>query len=240
MREEPDSKRTRKGEQAHQRILESALRLFATRGYEKTTMREIAAEAGYSPGLAYRYVASKEELVLALYQNLCVELEEYTQHLEARSLAERFHLCVSRQLELMTPYRDALSALFGTALNPRSKAAVFGEHTAHIRRRARKTYLRVIASSRDAPKETQREDLATVLYGIHLALVLFWLIDESAMVWRTHLFTTFLRDLLKLLLPLLWLPPVAHLLTRLASILGPMLGDERETTMAVLPPPPGE
>ena len=64
MSEEPDGKRTRKGEQARQRILESALYLFGYKGYEEATMREIAAEAGYSPGLTYRYFTSKEELVL--------------------------------------------------------------------------------------------------------------------------------------------------------------------------------
>ena len=81
MTEELDGRRTRKGELARQRILESALRLFVSRGYEETTMREIAAEAGYSPGLTYRYFARKEELVLVLYQNLDEELDTYTHEL---------------------------------------------------------------------------------------------------------------------------------------------------------------
>lgn len=230
MNEESDGRRTRKGEQARQRILESALQLFGSQGYEETTMRDIAAKAGYSPGLTYRYFASKEELVLGLYQNLCVELDEYSLNLPAHSLSEGFQLCISRHLELMVPHREALSALFGTALNSHSKVGVFSENTADIRRRARKTYLRIILGAKDAPKESQCEDLATVLYGMHLAMVLFWLIDESEKEWRTHLLLTFLRDTLKLIQPLLWLPPVAQSLTRLATILGPILGDERPTT----------
>lgn len=232
MGEEPESKRTRKGEQARQRILECALRLFGSQGYEQTTMREIAAAAGYSPGLAYRYFTSKEELVLAVYQNQCTELDAYAHHLPVCPLPEGFHLCVSRQLELMTPYRNALSALFGTALNPRSKVGVLSEHTADIRRKARETYLRVILNSRQKPRESQREDLATVLYGMHMALMLFWLIDESQNSWRTRLFLAFLRDLLKLILPVLWLPPIAQALTRLAAILGSLLGDERERALS--------
>jgi AcrR family transcriptional regulator len=232
MREGSDGKRTLKGEQTQRRILEVALRLFGSQGYEETTMREIAAEAGYSPGLTYRYFASKEELVLALYQNQCMELDEYTQHIPAHSLPERFHLCVSRQLEVMTPYRKALSALFAMALNSRSKVGVFGETTADIRRKARETYLRVILGSRNGPRASQCEDLATILYGMHLAMVLFWLIDESKNVWRTRLLLAFLRDMLTLILPLLWLPPVAQALTRLAALLGSLLGDERETTLS--------
>jgi AcrR family transcriptional regulator len=240
MREELDGKRTKKGELAHQRILDVALRLFGSQGYEETTMREIATEAGYSPGLTYRYFASKEELVLALYQNLCVQQDEYTQHLPARSLPERFHLCVSTQLELMTPYRNALSALFGTALNSRSKANIFGENTADIRRKTRGMYLKVILGSRDVPRKSQHEDLATVLYSMHLAMVLFWLIDESKNVWRTHLLLAFLRDMLKLIQPLLWLAPISQALTRLAAILGPMLGDERETDLSAQQAPDEE
>jgi hypothetical protein len=40
----------------------------------------------------------------------------------------------------------------------------------------------------------------------------------------------FLRDMLKLIQPLLWLPPVSQALARLAAILGPLLGDDRMLT----------
>ncbi|HEY4035835.1 MAG TPA: TetR/AcrR family transcriptional regulator [Ktedonobacteraceae bacterium] len=233
---EPDGKRTPKGELARQRIVESALHLFGSRGYEQTTMREIAAEAGYSPGLTYRYFTSKEELVLVLYQSLAEELDEYTHNLPPTSLPERFHMAIAKQLELMGPHREALGALFGIALNPRSQAGIFGENTLDIRRQARRTYLGIIQAAKDAPKESQREDLATVLYGAHLAMALFWLIDQSNQAWRTRLFLTFLRDMLKMIQPILWLPPVSQALARLAAILGPLLGDDRKT----MQPPQGQ
>ncbi len=228
MDEEQEGKWTRKGELTRQHILTCALLLFGTKGYEETTMRDIAAEAGYSPGLAYRYFSSKEELVLGLYQNLCAELEHFSHDLAPGTLAERFQMTVSRQLELMTPHRAALSALFGQALNPRSKTGVFSENTASIRRQGRSTYLDIILAAKDAPKLSLCEDLATLLYGVHLAMVLFWLIDESKQSGRSHLFLTFLCDLLKMVLPLLWLPPVSYMLARLVAILGPLLGDDRQ------------
>ena len=49
-----------KGEQTRALILETAMRLFQERGYDKTTMRAIAAEAGVSVGNAYYYYAGKE------------------------------------------------------------------------------------------------------------------------------------------------------------------------------------
>jgi AcrR family transcriptional regulator len=218
---------TYKGEMARKRLLECALRLFESQGYEETTMREIAAEAGYSPGLTYRYFASKEEMVLVLYQNLSRELDEVTRDLAASTLAERFQIVVTRHFELMTPYRNVFNSLFGTALNPRSKAGVFGESTKEVRQMCRGIYLRVIREAKDAPRESQREDLATVFYGTHLALVLFWLIDESRETTRTRHFLLLLRDMLKLVQPILWLAPVSQSLARLAAIIGPLLGDPR-------------
>jgi AcrR family transcriptional regulator len=224
MAEEKGAKRRRKGEVAQQRIVESALRLFGDKGYEQTTMRDIAAAAGYSPGLTYRYFSSKEELVLVLYQKLAQELHLYARSLPAASLTERFQMTVAKQLELMAPYRETLGALFGTALNPRSKVGVFGESTAAIRRQARETYLAIIEGAKDAPRASQCEDLATILYGTHLALVLFWLIDQSAETQRTQKLLAFLCDLLKLIQPILWFPVVSQALARLARIIGPLLG----------------
>jgi len=44
------------------RILEAARKLFAERGYDRTTIRAIAAEAKTDPGLVMRYFESKEKL----------------------------------------------------------------------------------------------------------------------------------------------------------------------------------
>lgn len=218
---------TRKGEQARERLLGCALRLFALQGYEQTTMRAIAAAAGYSPGLTYRYFVSKEEIVLVLYQNLARALEDKTRDLPPSTLSERFQLVVTRHFDLMGPYRQVFTSLFGTALNPRSKAGLFGESTKEVRQLCRSIYLRVIQEAQDAPRPSQCGDLATVFYGAHLALVLFWLIDDSRETIRTKHLLLLLRDVLKLVQPILWLPPVSQALARCAAVTGPLLGDPR-------------
>jgi len=52
-------------EQRRQQILEAAVACFARRGFDKTTMVDIAAEAGVSDTLAYRYFSNKQELIEA-------------------------------------------------------------------------------------------------------------------------------------------------------------------------------
>src|SRR5512146_480897 len=218
---------TEKAVRTRRRILEAALALFARKGYEGTTMREIAAEAGCSLGLAYRYFAGKDEMVLELYSELARTLERQVESLPPGTVAGRFARVMGTLLELMAPHRETLGALFGAALNPRSTVGVFGGRASEVRRQARGLYSRVVTQASDAPRPTQAEDLATLLYGLPLALVLFWLLDRTDGAQRTHALLAFLRDILARLRPLLALPPVARPLARLTRIVGPLLGDDR-------------
>lgn len=45
-----------------QEMLDTAMKLFAKKGYEATSMTDIAKEMHVVPGLCYRYFSSKEEL----------------------------------------------------------------------------------------------------------------------------------------------------------------------------------
>jgi AcrR family transcriptional regulator len=48
-------------------IKEAAMRVFVEKGVENATMQEIASEAGLSAGAIYRYYASKEDLLQAVW-----------------------------------------------------------------------------------------------------------------------------------------------------------------------------
>jgi AcrR family transcriptional regulator len=46
-------------------IIDAALHVFSQKGFERTTNKDIAQEAGITPGLIYHYFESKEELLKA-------------------------------------------------------------------------------------------------------------------------------------------------------------------------------
>ncbi|WP_026930824.1 TetR/AcrR family transcriptional regulator [Glycomyces tenuis] len=62
MESDAPSSRSERRRRTERRILAAAGRLFAERGYEKTTIRAVAAEAETDPGLVMRYFGSKDAL----------------------------------------------------------------------------------------------------------------------------------------------------------------------------------
>ena len=56
------------GESRRQKLLEAAAERFAVRGYEGTSIRDIARDVGMLPGSVYYHFRSKEELLLAVHR----------------------------------------------------------------------------------------------------------------------------------------------------------------------------
>lgn len=56
-------------ENRREQIMEAALRVFAEKGFAGATNKDIAKEAGITPGLIYHYFESKEALLKAIYED---------------------------------------------------------------------------------------------------------------------------------------------------------------------------
>lgn len=56
-------------------ILQAALELFAEKGFENTSISAIARRAGLSQGLMYNYFASKDALLLAIFEKGWAEVQ---------------------------------------------------------------------------------------------------------------------------------------------------------------------
>src|ERR1700733_7401802 len=60
----------------HERILDVALELFLEKGYDKTSLREIAEQLGFSKAALYYHFASKDDIFMALHLRLHEVLHE--------------------------------------------------------------------------------------------------------------------------------------------------------------------
>ena len=163
----------RKGQQTRERLLDAAARLFAEHGFDGTTMRAIATEAGRSPGLTYRYFASKEALVLGLYERIARELAEAP--LPDGPVGMRFEAAMRAKLVAVAPVRQALGRILALMLDPAHQVGVFGEAAREVRRQNQAVFARVAAEA--SPKAPQ---LGEALYLVHLGLLLLSFQSEAA------------------------------------------------------------
>ncbi|MCA9489496.1 MAG: L-tyrosine/L-tryptophan isonitrile synthase family protein [Myxococcales bacterium] len=161
-------------------LLQSALELFASRGFQGTSMRDIAEHAGVSPGLAYKYHPSKEALAMALYARLADRFEGAAPDLPEGNLATRFAAAMRLKLALVTPHRGALRALAARALDPEDRLGVLGPRTWAVRSRTSGVFSLVVEGAVDRPATAdERARLARLLYGVHLALIVVWTQDTE-------------------------------------------------------------
>jgi AcrR family transcriptional regulator len=68
--EQPEGRREQNKRRTHEALIEAAGRLFQERGYESTTVKDIAVAAGVGERTFFRYFPSKESLVLQQVRDL--------------------------------------------------------------------------------------------------------------------------------------------------------------------------
>jgi AcrR family transcriptional regulator len=177
-----------KSEQTRQLVADVALRMFREVGFEKTTMRAIAAEAGVSVGNAYYYFASKDDLVQELYVQVQAEhAAKANEALEGlNDLGSRLKSTLHTGLDVMAPYHQFGADFVATAIRPTSPVNPFaGESTA-----AREASLAIFraaveGSSPPAPKKL-RAELPELLWLAYMGIALFWVYDTSEDQRRTR------------------------------------------------------
>lgn len=179
---------TSKAEATRNRIVDIALDLFRRRGFEQTTMREIAAKAGVSLGSAYYYFESKEDLVMAFYERA---MEGMAPRIEAvlkgaTKLEKFLDAILSVKFTYFEPNRVFLGALFRHAADPENRLSPFSEATKHIRERDQQYFRQAIAASRDVRvPDDLAEHLPMLLWLYQMGLILFWIYDRSQGQKRT-------------------------------------------------------
>lgn len=215
---------TVKGQQTRQHILQTALALFTTQGYEATTMRDIAEAAECSPGLMYRYFAHKEELVIALYEHLAAESLDYAATIPVGTMADRYLALMQHKITRMQPYRAALAAMFGAFMRPDVEATVWGTRSTEGRDKMLEAFRQVTSTATDKLNEPLASSMTTLLYCFHLLLILFWLYDRTPENRATFYMLDFMREALKLVRPMMIMPLIARAVNKLAQVLSMVFG----------------
>jgi AcrR family transcriptional regulator len=209
-----------KGQRTRQRIFESAMELFVSRGYEKTTMRMIADRASVNVALSYRYFPSKEHLVFEFYRNFTRDFIERSAPVLAASsgLEARLTGVIETMFAAASPYHAFAGSLFATAASPTSPLNPFSADFTEVRTPGIDVFARVASGCTPRVPDDLAGELPFLLWTFSLGMLYCWMHDHSEQQEKTR---TVLRHSARLLAGLIRLssaPGTGHFRRQLISV----------------------
>lgn len=217
---------TSRAEQTRSAIVTAALRLFRENGYDATTMRAIAAEAGVSTGNAYYYYGSKEELIREFYERSQAEHAAAAQPvLETETeFAARLRGTLRALVDVLAPYHEFAAKFFKHAAEPSNPLSPFSPESSPVREASTALFREVIDGSTLRVNRQLGAQLPELLWLYSLGVILFWVHDSSPGCAKTYTLIDRTVPLADRLISLSRLPVLSSTLTDVISIIDDIRG----------------
>jgi AcrR family transcriptional regulator len=176
-----DHELTARAEQTRSAIVTAALRLFRENGYDATTMRAVAAEAGVSTGNAYYYFTSKEELIREFYARSQADHAAACRTVLATEtdFGARLRGTLRALIDVLAPYHEFAAKFFKHAAEPSNPLSPFSPQSSPVRDAATELYREVVAGSTLRVNRDLRAQLPELLWLYSLGVILYWVHDSS-------------------------------------------------------------
>lgn len=175
----PPSRRERRRLEVRERIAQVAIGLFETKGFDATTVEEIAREADIAYGTFFNHFPTKLELLRELSHVMLAELFDDVEETwrDRGSFADHltwiFETAAERAVAKGPKARELLSAMLSQAFPDTAEADD---------QRLRATFRRMLEAGRASGEVRSDEDLDTlneVFVGTWYAMFLSWAHSES-------------------------------------------------------------
>jgi AcrR family transcriptional regulator len=161
-------------QETEQRIIDAAVVLFRSQGFEATTTRDIARAAGIATGTLFNYFPTKEAIVTSLAQQaLAKSLATFDASPRLGSPEESLFALVAHELRQLKPLRKFVRPVLETALSPLAT----GDNAAQSLKLAHLEAVAAIAIQHNLPEPPAA---ALHLYWtLYTGVLAFWAGDGS-------------------------------------------------------------
>ena len=181
------SRRQQQADARREQLLDVALDLFATQGFDATSTQQIAKAAGVAQGLVFHYFGSKEGLLSAVLStrhsfasgmaDLLTEAETSPMPLE-----EVLRTLCAGWLDTLRRERSVTLLLAGLALtNP-----TFGTQLNEAIAATQKMLANVLERRRDAGEVSEDADLGIAAHDILTPVIMYFLLHHASPHWKTE------------------------------------------------------
>ena len=131
---------------------------------------------------------------------------------------DRFVFALNSSVHVLEPHRVPLRALIPVLVGDPDEG-VFAASTAFSRERVQRVFEEAVAGSSDAPKQPLAGARGRLLYLVHLAVLLWWLLDKSSKQRATAALVSLTQQLLPSAALTLRLPPVRRFVLALDELI---------------------
>ena len=161
--------------QVRERIIDSALDLFASHGYSRTTTRDIAAAAGVAVGTIFNYFPAKESLAMVVIGQALEDAERtfLKRRRGDEELTEDLFAYILQGLHKLRPHRRYAGEVIGKATSPFTNSELSDDG-----RRIKSAHLKMVSKilSWHGVGATFPSHLYWTLY---VGVLAFWVNDRS-------------------------------------------------------------
>jgi AcrR family transcriptional regulator len=181
------ARRERERAATRQKILDAARRMLVQHGYERTTMRAIAAKIGYTPTAIYHYFKDKDALVAELS---AIDYRAFSQALQRPGTAgdpvDRLAKIGAAYVEFGMTHPMQFQFLFMMRRPKGSASNVPGDPDKEAYGFLRQTCEEAIATGRLRPEFTDPDELAQMSWGSVHGLIALRVAkgDDPSFPWR--------------------------------------------------------
>jgi AcrR family transcriptional regulator len=175
--------RAQNKETIRKRIVNAALSLFQTKGFDATTTRAIARKAGIAEGTVFNYFKSKEDIALYFFEqevDQAMNAVRDNPRLRKAPLEEKLFTLVHSQLEFLAPHQRFIGAAFIHALRPASPLGMFSHRAQELRHRyvgfVQELFEESLPKKQYGPLSWLGPEVFWIYY---LGTLLYWLHDAS-------------------------------------------------------------
>ena len=179
----PAGRRAQSKQEIRERIVQAALTLFQTKGFDATTTRAIARKAGIAEGTVFNYFKTKDDIALYFFEqevDQAMAAVRDNPRLRKAPLEEKLFTLVHSQLEFLAPYERFIGTALIHALKPASPLGPFSHRAQELRHRYLGFVEELIEESIPKHRHSPLTFLAPEVFWIYyLGALLYWLYDSS-------------------------------------------------------------
>ena len=168
--------------ETQRKIVSAAADLFVLNGFDNTTMKQIAREAGVGDATIYKYFANKDKLILGFYDTRGADaLAEYrnTDDLESFTFAEKLQLLVATFLEQLMADREFVELSLKQIIKSLITLLKDELEVAKSYKQELTTLLSNLDHDEAYPDIPMQGMLATLLTDYILGITFYWMKDDS-------------------------------------------------------------